>query len=299
MEHIQINETYPSATETAVTLGKFDGIHRGHRRLVENVLLRKEFGETAVLFAVDASTNLILTRKERAVLLERMGIDLLLEKKLDERFRSTRAEDFIKEILVGDLGVSYVTVGEDFRFGYERKGTPELLVKMGEKLGFAVEVVPREMDGRRKISSTFIREELRLGNMEKVAQLMGTPYFLIGTIRHGEGLGHIRLFPTANIVPEPEKLLPPNGVYCSLSQFAHKTYMGMTTIGKKPTVEGTFVGVETYLFDCNEDLYGPTCEVEILHYLRPEQRFAGLDALRSQMGKDMEAGRLFFAATVL
>ena len=281
-------------TDTAVTLGKFDGIHRGHRKLIEDVLSRKEEGKTAVLFAVDVSERLILTRQERASLLEGLGMDVLVECPLDERFKSTRAEEFVREILVGDLGASHVAVGEDFRFGYERKGTPALLIKMGEKLGFTVSVIPKEMDGHRKISSTYVREELRLGNIEKVNSLMGMPYFLQGKVIHGEGLGHIRLLPTVNQAPAQEKLLPPNGVYYTISHCGGSSYTGMTNIGMKPTVGGDKVGIETHLFHCNENLYDKDFQVDFYHFSRPEKHFPGLETLKAQLMKDKEDGEIYF-----
>ena len=146
-------------------------------------------------------------------------------------------------------------MGEDFRFGYERKGTPQLLETMGRKLGFTVDVVPKEMEGRRKISSTFIREELKKGNMEKVNDLLGIPFFVDGVIEHGRGMGHKVLLPTTNIVPAKEKLMPPNGVYDTVSHFKDRTLCGITNVGYKPTIGEKFLGVETYLFDCEEDLY--------------------------------------------
>ena len=141
-----------------------------------------------------------------------------------------KAENFIKEILMGDLGASYVVVGEDNRFGFERKGTPRLLMEFGEKYGFDVEILSKEMDGHRKISSTYIREELKKGNMEKVTSLMGRDYFVEGKVVHGRGMGHKVLLPTTNLVPPRTKILPPNGVYVTSSYFGDKIYHGITNI---------------------------------------------------------------------
>ena len=175
MEYLKIEGEFPKLANCAVTMGKFDGIHRGHRKLVEKIRERKTLGEQAVLFAIDASSNMILTSQERASLLEKLGVDVLVECQLNDRIRHMKAENFIKEILMGDLGASYVVVGEDNRFGFERKGTPRLLMEFGEKYGFDVEILSKEMDGHRKISSTYIREELKKGNMEK--ELFDKPLF--------------------------------------------------------------------------------------------------------------------------
>ena len=131
MEYLKIEGEFPKLANCAVTMGKFDGIHRGHRKLVEKIRERKTLGEQAVLFAIDASSNMILTSQERASLLEKLGVDVLVECQLNDRIRHMKAENFIKEILMGDLGASYVVVGEDNRFGFERKGTPRLLMEFG------------------------------------------------------------------------------------------------------------------------------------------------------------------------
>ena len=294
MEYLKIDGEFPKLTNCAVTMGKFDGIHRGHRKLVEKIKERKAFGEQAVLFAIDASSNMILTSEERASLLEKMGIDVLVECRLNDRIRHMMAENFIKEILMGDLGASYVVVGEDNRFGFERKGNPQLLKEFGEHYGFEVEVLSKEMDGRRKISSTFIREELKKGNMEKITSLMGADYFVEGKVVHGRGMGHKVLLPTTNLVPPKSKILPPNGVYVTSSSFQGRIYHGITNIGYKPTVGESFVGVETYLFDCKEDLYGQECRVDFKKFLRPERKFPSLEALKDRLLADAEDGKEYF-----
>lgn len=294
MEYLKIDGEFPKLTNCAVTMGKFDGIHRGHRKLVEKIKERKAFGEQAVLLAIDASSNMILTSEERASLLEKMGIDVLVECRLNDRIRHMKAENFIKEILIGDLGTSYVVVGEDNRFGFERKGNPQLLKEFGEHYGFEVEVLSKEMDGRRKISSTFIREELKKGNMEKITSLMGADYFVEGKVVHGRGMGHKVLLPTTNLVPPKSKILPPNGVYVTSSSFQGRIYHGITNIGYKPTVGESFVGVETYLFDCKEDLYGQECRVDFKKFLRPERKFPSLEALKDRLLADAEDGKEYF-----
>ena len=206
-----------------------------------------------------------------------------------------KAENFIKEILIGDLQVSYVAVGEDFRFGFERKGTPAMLKEFGKKYGFHTEILPKEMDGHRKISSTFVREELNRGNMEKFHFLMGTDFSVEGIIEHGRGMGHKYLLPTTNLIPPVEKLMPPNGVYITVSHFKDRSYQGITNVGHKPTVGGEkFIGVETYLFDCDENLYGEYCKVDFKKFLRPEQKFSSLEALKAQLERDADKGREYF-----
>ena len=295
MEYVKIEGQFPKFSRCAVTLGKFDGIHRGHRKLIQTILDRKsEYGELAVVMAFVSDRQTILTSEERRILLEKMGVDVLLECPLNDQMKHMKADVFIRQILKGDLQASCVVVGEDFRFGYERKGTPQLLEKAGEKYEYDTIVVPKEMEGSRKISSTYIREELKKGNMEKVRELLGNPFFAVGTVTHGRGMGHRDFFPTANIIPPKQKLLPPNGVYVTISHFDGTDYPGITNIGYKPTVGEAFLGIETNLFDCDLDLYGQNCTVDFYKFIRPEQKFASFEALKAQIRKDIEVGKAYF-----
>jgi len=298
MEYVKIEGQFPKFSHCAVTLGKFDGIHRGHRKLIQTILNRKkEYGELAVVMAFVSDRQTILTSEERRILLEKMGVDILLECPLNDQIKHMKADVFIRQILKGDLQASCVVVGEDFRFGHERKGSPELLEKYGEKYDYETIVIAKEMEGNRKISSTYIREELKKGNMEKVTSLMGRDYFVEGQVVHGRGMGHKVLLPTTNLVPPRTKILPPNGVYVTSSYFGDKIYHGITNIGCKPTVGESFIGVETYLFDCKEDLYGEECRVDFKKFLRPERKFPSLEALKSRLLADAEDGRRYFEKT--
>lgn len=295
MEYMTIEGQFPRLGKSAVTLGKFDGVHRGHRKLIDRILeQKKETGAATVVLAFVSDRKTIYTKAERRDLLEHMGVDVLLECPLNSEIRHMKAEQFIRQVLVGSLQASCVVVGEDFRFGFERKGTPELLRSFGKKYGFQAEILPKEMDGDRKISSTYIREELNRGNMEKVSQLLGCDYFVSGMVEHGRGMGHREFFPTANLIPMPEKLLPPNGVYVTLSSFGQEIYPGITNVGYKPTIGENFVGVESYLFDCEKNLYGKNCTVEFKKFLRKEERFSSYEALKDQIRKDVERGKKYF-----
>lgn len=155
-------------------------------------------------------------------------------------------------------------------------------------------MIAKEMDGNRKISSTYIREELKKGNMEKIADLLGSPFFTAGVIEHGRGMGHRDFFPTANIIPPKSKLMPPNGVYVTVSHLEDGDYPGITNVGYKPTVGENFLGVETNLFDCDLDLYGQKCRVDFYKYIRPEQKFTSFEALKAQIRRDIESGKNWF-----
>ena len=288
---------------SSVTLGKFDGLHRGHQKLIN--LIRREQGEKnrSVIFTFDVSPRsyilhsppkYLLTYEERRELAENLGVDILAECPFTEALMHMEPEDFVKEYLAERLHARYLAVGPDFRFGYQRRGTPELLKELGRTYGFRTEIVEKEKYKGRDISSTFVREELEKGHIEEVNQLLGYTYFTKGEIVHGRQLGRTIGIPTANLIPPVIKKLPPNGVYITESLIQGKTYQGITNIGYKPTVKENFLGVETYLFSCNADLYGQEAEVRFYRYLRPEIKFSSLEDLKCQMLKDIEEGKSYF-----
>lgn len=288
---------------SSVTLGKFDGLHRGHQKLIN--LIRREQGEKnrSVIFTFDVSPRsyilhsppkYLLTYEERRELAENLGVDILAECPFTEALMHMEPEDFVKEYLAERLHARYLAVGPDFRFGYQRRGTPELLKELGRIYGFRTEIVEKEKYKGRDISSTFVREELEKGHIEEVNQLLGYTYFTKGEIVHGRQLGRTIGIPTANLIPPVIKKLPPNGVYITESLIQGKTYQGITNIGYKPTVKENFLGVETYLFSCNADLYGQEAEVRFYRYLRPEIKFSSLEELKCQMLKDIEEGKSYF-----
>lgn len=282
---------------SAVTLGKFDGLHRGHQKLIQCIQQHQSSNCKTVVFTFDVPPRshilqtppkFLLTYEERRELTERFGVDILAECPFTDELMHMEPEHFVKEYLVDRLHAEFLAVGPDFRFGFERKGTPQLLVKLGKVYGFEVEILEKEKDGEQDISSTYVREELEKGNIEKVNHLLGYTYFTRGEIVHGRQLGRTIGIPTANLIPPDMKKLPPNGVYVTESRIGEKTYQGVTNVGYKPTVKENFLGVETYLFHCNEDLYGQEAEVRFYQYLRPETKFASLEELKQQLNKDVE-----------
>ena len=308
MQHIRSIEECTAVRPTAVTLGKFDGVHRGHRILLSRIheIARRE-GLLSAVFTFQISpqiqmgereNGLLLTNDERAAYLRERDVDLLAECPFTDEIRNMEAEQFVQTILVDRLQAKAIVVGTDFRFGKGRAGTPEFLRACGRKLGFSVEIIEKEKDVEtgRDISSTYIRELLTQGRIEKAAELLGYPYFVTGRIVHGRHLGRKLGFPTINQIPDPEKLLPPHGVYMSRTQVGGKTYQGITNIGVKPTVNGEALGLETYLFDCSLDLYEQDARVELLCFHRPEQNFGSVDALKEQVLADIREADLFFGS---
>ncbi len=301
MKYVRERKELSLQGPSVVTLGKFNGMHRGHQKLINRVRQIGQSGYETVVCAFETPSKKLLTRAERYGLLEDMGIDTLAECEMDSKLMHMSPDAFIQQILVGQMHAGWVVVGSDFRFGHHRKGDAPYLKKMGQEYGFQVEILEKEMDGDRPISSTYIREQLNEGHMEKVNSLLGYPFSTTGEVVHGRGLGHTIGIPTTNLIPPREKSMPPNGVYATRSKFPHREYLGITNVGYKPTVGGEdFLGVETYLFDCHEDLYGEQSTVSFYQFLRYERKFASLQQLKEQLLRtDVSRAKEFFAKSTM
>lgn len=289
---------------SVITLGKFDGLHRGHDKLINRILEIGKDGFQTVIFTFDVSPaarlkdpgfRTILTNQERLELARIKQVDCLLECPFVPEIMNMKAEDFIKEVLVNQLKAAYIVVGPDFHFGHGRSGNPQMLAELGKQYHYQVEILDKVLDEEREISSSFIREEILAGNMEKANELLGYPYFIYSKVIHGKKLGRTIGMPTINQIPEAYKLLPPFGVYASKTYVGGQVYESVSNIGVKPTVGDYRPGVETYLFDCDKNLYGLDAKVELYHYQRPEIKFASVLELKKQLQQDQQLARQFFA----
>ena len=305
MEYITDLTNFHMDTPSIVSLGKFDGLHRGHQKLLKKMKeLRTGVEKTAVFtFSVPPKAALsgnglsvLTTNEERRALLEREEIDYCVECPFSPQISHMTPEQFIREILVERLKVKELVAGTDFHFGYRRAGTCKTLMQFADSCGYRLHVVEKEVYDGREISSTFVREEVKQGHMEVAEALLGYPYRIRGTVAHGRQIGRKTLgMPTVNLMPPADKLLPPNGVYVSVTRVDDIIYRGMTNIGYKPTVGGeTRIGVETFLFDSEGDLYGKYIEVGLLNFEREEHRFSSMAALKEQMEKDIQYGITYF-----
>ena len=306
MRYITDTTEFQIEEPTIVTVGKFDGRHRGHQKLLRTMKeLKQELGYPTAIFTFSIAPltqmsgqpqTVITTNMERRANMERMGIDYLVEYPFDEEIRRMSPEDFVKDILAGRMGAREIVVGPDCSFGYQGAGNAGLLKHMEKELGYRLHVIEKEKDHMRDISSTYIREELEKGNVEKANALLGEPYSIHGKVVHGNHIGSSILgFPTANLEPPAMKRLPRFGVYVSRVLVDNVYYHGVTNIGKKPTVEGRYpVGVETYIFDLDRDIYGDTIEVQLLAFDRPEQKFASLEELKQRIEMDKEFAAGYF-----
>jgi len=304
MQIIQQTTEFHIEEKTAAAIGKFDGIHKGHEKLLEKIIEQKRNGLKTVVFTFDPPPALffgqtqvkeLTTKREKEKKFERMGIDILIEFPMKASTASMSPEEFVKEVLVRKMNVKYLAAGTDVSFGYRGAGNAELLKKLSEDYGFRVEVIEKICHNGREISSSYIREEIEKGNMENAAVLIGNPYSIFGSVEHGNRLGRTLSMPTVNLVPEREKLLPPFGVYFSKVILDEQIYCGVTNIGSKPTVSAKAVpGVETYIFDFEEEIYNKEIEVLLEHFKRPERKFAGVEELKRQLLEDKKDGRNYF-----
>lgn len=305
MEYIHGTNDFAIDGESAVTLGKFDGIHMGHKKLVSLVCEKaKMAGLKSCVFTFDTLPlsicpqkyqHFITTNNERRAYFESLGVDVEVEYPFTDEFLHTDPDSFVKDVIVGKLHAKVVVVGTDFHFGKNRAGNAQYLLEAGKKYGFETVVVEKEKFQDREISSTYVREELRLGHMETVNVLLGRPYSVSGVVCPGNQLGKKMNIPTMNLYPSVSKLLPPKGVYASVTRIGDKSYYGVTNIGVKPTVsEENSISVETYLFDYDDTSYGCHIVVELSHFIRPEMKFDSMDALAKQMESDADFARSMF-----
>lgn len=296
---------------TAVTFGKFDGIHRGHQRLLDALLEKKKQGLKTVVFtfftppvylsAADQSGDIrqLTPNEEKKRFLEAYGIDYLVEYPFTDEVRQTPPEQFVREVIRGKLQAAFVAAGPDFGFGYRRKGNVLLLASMAQECGYELQVFDKVIYGGSEISSSRVRQTLEKGWMEQAADMLGRPYALKGTVIHGRSLGHTIGFATMNLVWPSDKFLVPVGVYFSQVFIRNKRYPGITNIGYRPTVEKdsskSDLLLEVHLLQYNQMAYGEEIEVFLFHYERPEIRFSGLELLREQLRQDERACEAYFA----
>lgn len=299
MEYIRGTTSIQIKKPSVISLGKFDGLHMGHKQLLAAMLRKKQEGLATVMFTFDipprtlldgGSSGVLTTNAEKEAVFARNGIDYLIEYPFTDRVRFMESEDFVR-LLAEKLNVRCVVAGRDFCFGHNRRGDYRTLERLAPVYGYETIIVEKKQYEGRDISSTFIREELKAGRMERVNMLLGYEYFIKGTVVHGRRIGHEIGIPTVNLLPSAEKLLPPFGVYASRVMIGGNCFGGITNVGLKPTIEGENpIEVETHIFDFQENLYGREIEVALLGFLRSERKFASIAELKRQMKKDMEHG---------
>jgi len=291
---------YTSKTKTFVTIGTFDGVHIGHQKVLSNLInSAKKDNATAVLLTFfphprmvlqkDANIKLINTIDERIKLLEKTGLETLVIHEFTKDFAEKTALDFVKNVLVDDLKISKLIIGYDHRFGKNREGNFEQLSAFGKTFGFEVSKIPQQEIDHITISSTKIRKAIELGNIEEANRYLGYDFMLTGEIVKGNNLGEKIGFPTANLeIKESYKLLPKTGSYIVKSELENETVYGMMNIGFNPTVKGKKQTIEIHFFNFSKDLYGQIIQIDVLKFLRDEQKFDSVEDLKNQLEKDKE-----------
>ncbi len=289
---------FSPSTKTIITIGTFDGVHIGHKKILQKVVAeaKKNNLTSAVLtffphprFILNQNSDLKLlnTIEEKKALLNSTGLDALLIHPFDQEFANLSPEQFVKKILVDQLKISKIIIGYDHRFGKNRAADINDLIQFGTKYNFEVEQISAQELNEIAISSTKIRTALSNGDISLANSYLGYPYSFSGKVIKGKQIGRTIGFPTANIeIQEPLKLLPKNGVYIVKCLVKNQEVNGIMNIGNRPTVNGTSQSIEVHLLNFGEDIYGLEITVKMIDFIRNEQKFENLDQLKSQIQKD-------------
>lgn len=308
MSEIKNSNAYKSTTSSVVTIGTFDGVHIGHRKIVGRLIdIAKEmqlksviltfFPHPRMVLQKDSGIKLIQTIQERSAILNTLGIDTLVIKKFTKSFSRLSAEDFVKTILVDKLHAKKVIIGYDHRFGRNRNADINDLKKYGDLYGFEVEEIAVQDIENVSVSSTKIRKALDKGDVAIANRFLGHPFMLTGKVVKGKSLGRQIDFPTANIqIIEDYKLVPKHGAYIVSTEISKNRFYGMMNIGFNPTVEGSNETIEVHFFNFDQNIYNKTIQIDLLHRLRDEHKFESIEALKAQLIKDKKASESYIKA---
>lgn len=304
MRYVKWLSHYTDSRESAVTFGKFDGLHLGHQKLIQKVQeLKREKHVISLVCAFDMRPlwranhlhkERLMTGRERIHHLDG-EVDYLLECPFTEKFRNITAENFIKDVICNRFHAKYVVVGTDFHFGKDQGGDIHMLEEYSEKYGYELVVVEKERYYDQVISSTYIRDVLKNGNLALTNYLLGYPFEINGRVERGRQLGRTLGFPTMNVAWPEYKIVPPRGVYISEITIDGIKYPGISNIGIRPTVaRDNKVVLESFLFHFSEDAYGRKVKVELLEFTRPEQKFENVKEMKECVDKDILYAKKYF-----
>ncbi len=300
MVTVQSISEYDKKHSTAITIGTFDGVHIGHRKILErlinsakNLNLRSTVltfsPHPRIVLQKDTDIKLLNTVEEKAQIMEKIELDSLIIHPFTKKFSRLSATEFVRDILVNELKIKKIIIGYDHRFGRNRNANINDLIAFGSTLDFEVEEIPAQEIDEVSISSTKIRNALLEGDVKTANKYLGYDYMLTGFVKKGKGLGRQLNFPTANLhIAEQYKLIPKKGVYVIKGILNQRIVFGMMNIGYNPTVDGTEKKIEIHFFDFEGDLYEQKIQISILDRIRDEHKFNSLDELKKQLQKDRE-----------
>ena len=289
--------------KTFVTIGTFDGVHFGHQKIIEKLVLEAKkakkksvlltfFPHPRMVLQKESNLELLNTIEEKTSLLEKTGLDYLIIHPFSRDFSRMSALEFVRELLVNQLNISKLIIGYDHHFGKNREGNIEQLTEYSHMFDFSVEEIPAQDIDDVSVSSTKIRRALAAGNLKTANNYLGYNFMLNGIVVNGKQLGGKIGFPTANIqIKEKYKLIPKTGVYIVKSTINNSIVFGMMNIGFRPTVDGNHQTIEVHYFDFNQDLYNKNLTIELIYFLRDEHKFNGLEELIKQLKKDETIAR--------
>lgn len=306
MRHIYSLADAALQRPSLVTIGVYDGVHRGHQSIIKHLVEQAHTSEqAAVVFTFYPHPDLVLgnlqgryyltSPEERAERMGALGVDWVVSYPFNDSTRHMRAAEFV-DMLLANLKMSELWVGADFALGYQREGNVAFLQQQGAEKGFHVREIDLMLMGGARISSTAIRGMIERGEVDQARQLLGRGYTLSGEVIHGKKRGRTIGYPTANIAVWDQQVIPANGVYAGWGTVSGERYMAMTNVGVSPTFMNDNVTVEAFLLDFNREIYGETLTISFEKYLRSEAKFSGIDALIAQIGEDVRIGREFLLA---
>lgn len=292
-------DNLPEFKNAVVTIGTFDGVHKGHQKILEHIsTLANEINGESILITFhphprfvinpdDKTLKLINTLEEKLELLQTYGLDNVVVAPFSVAFSQMPAIEYVKNFLVGNFAPKSIVIGYDHHFGRNRSGNISLLKEYKEVFDYDIVEITKEVIADIDVSSTKIRKSIEAGDMETAKVLMGHPYALEGVVTKGEQNGRKMGYPTANIsLSAPYKLVPKNGVYAVRTNRNGKEYIGMLNIGFRPTFEGIAKSIEVHLIDFDNEIYGEKLKVEFISFIRDERKFDSLDALKQQLNQD-------------
>lgn len=302
---LETSANFSTSEKTYVTIGTFDGVHFGHQKIIEKLVLEAKkanrksvlltfFPHPRMVLQKDNSLELINTIEERTHLLEKIGLDYLIIHPFSVAFSRMSALAFVRDFLVNQLNISKLIIGYDHHFGKNREGNIVQLTEYSHLYEFTVEEIPAQDIDDVSVSSTKIRTALAKGNLHTANNYLGYPFMLSGTVVNGKQLGGKIGYPTANInIKETYKLIPKTGVYIVSSKIQGVNIYGMMNVGNRPTVGGNHQTIEVHFFDFNANLYQQQLTIELLYFLRDEQKFDSIEHLILQLKKDEQTARDF------